>query len=173
MNPGDSLVDTIFEKGLKGCDAMIVVLSNHSITSKWVRDELNVGMVKKIEGKTKLIPVRLDRCEVPECLLNTIWQDVPDLQNYDQQFERIVNTSFGQFDKPPLGERPPYVRPDVLEIGDLTRIDSLICEAACRMAIEEDSPLINPDPLVTSLAEQGVSESHIMETQEILANRAT
>ena len=51
MLPGDSLVEKIWDEGLKGCDAMIVVLSAHSIKSKWVREELNSGMIKKIRRK--------------------------------------------------------------------------------------------------------------------------
>src|ERR1017187_4936530 len=66
MLPGDSLVDKIWNEGIKGCAAFIVVLSDESVGSKWVHEELNSGIVKKIEDKTKLIPIRLDACEVPE-----------------------------------------------------------------------------------------------------------
>ena len=66
MNPGDSVIDKIWDEGLKGCDAFIIVLSEHSIKSKWVHEELNTAFVKKIEDKTKLIPIRLDAAEVPE-----------------------------------------------------------------------------------------------------------
>jgi TIR domain len=110
MNPGDSLVDKIFEEGLRDCQAMIVVLSQHSIESKWVREELNAAVVKKIEKATRLIPVRLDRCEVPQCLRSTIWQDIPNLQEYGEQFSRVLNAIYGQYEKPPLGPAPQYVQ---------------------------------------------------------------
>jgi len=171
INPGDSLVDKIFEEGLKDCQAFIVVLSVNSVDKRWVREELDAGMVRKIEKQTKLIAVRLDGCEIPECLKHIVWQDVTNPEAYDAEFERILNAIFGVYDKPPVGARPAYTRPDVLQIGDLTRIDSVIFEHACQMALDADNPLINADPLVAALTPQGISETQIMETQEILESR--
>ena len=171
INPGDSIVDKIFNEGLKNCEAIVIVLSNNSIDKPWVREELNAGMVRKIEKGSKLIPIRLDGCEVPECLKHTCWQEILDLRNFDKEFERILNAVFGMYDKPPIGERPAYVRPDVLKIGDLTRIDSVIFEVACRTALEQDNPLIAAEPLVAALKAKGISETQIMETQEVLDSR--
>src|SRR3982750_1666990 len=61
--PGDSLVDKIWNEGFKDCDAFIVVLSDTSTRSNWVREELNTGVVKRIEDNTKLLALRLDECE--------------------------------------------------------------------------------------------------------------
>ena len=36
---GDSLVDKIYEHGLKDCDVFIVLLSPASLASRWVKDE--------------------------------------------------------------------------------------------------------------------------------------
>src|SRR4051812_40380628 len=58
--PGDDLVDQVFEKGLKNADVVIVILSQASVNKPWVRAELNVAAVKRINGLTKLIPVVLD-----------------------------------------------------------------------------------------------------------------
>jgi hypothetical protein len=77
MLPGDSLIEKIWNEGLKNCDVFIVVLSINSIGSKWVREELNTGIVKRIEDNTKLIAIRLDTCEVPEPLRNRIWMIFP------------------------------------------------------------------------------------------------
>jgi hypothetical protein len=60
---------------------------------------------------------------------------------------------------------------DRLQFSFGSLLDSVIFERACSMAIEADCPLINPGPLVAHLAEQGVSESQIMETQEVLDTR--
>jgi hypothetical protein len=100
-----------------------------------------------------------------------VWQDVKNTEAYDAEFERILNAIFSVYDKPPVGERPAYTRPDVLQIADLTRIDSVIFESACRMALEGDNPLINSDPLIAALLPQGISEAQIIETQEILESR--
>ena len=172
MNPGDSLVDKIFGEGLGNCDAMIVVLSEKSVNKKWVREELNAGMVKRIEENTKLIPLRLDGCEVPECLKSTVWQEIPDLQRCDEQFDHILSAIFGMYERPPLGSAPEYVEPEVLAIGDLSRVDSIIFEAACRKLLEQpDNSFIEPDWLIAAMGEKGISETQIMETQEVLEGR--
>ena len=48
MLPGDSLVDKIFEEGIRNANAVIVILSSNSINKKWVREELNAAFVKRI-----------------------------------------------------------------------------------------------------------------------------
>jgi hypothetical protein len=76
MFPGDSLIDKIFEEGLKNSQAVIIVLSKNSVKKRWVKEELNASMVKKINDGSKLIPVVIDDCDVPECLLSTVWQKI-------------------------------------------------------------------------------------------------
>lgn len=76
MKPGDNLVDKIFEEGLKEARAVVIVLSTTSVQKPWVREELNVSVVNRISRGTKLIPVLIDNCEVPECLRSTVWQRV-------------------------------------------------------------------------------------------------
>lgn len=172
MLPGDSLVDKIFNEGLKSCTAFIIVLSSNSVSSKWVREELSAGIVKRIEDNTRLIPIRLDGCDVPMALKDTVWIDIPDPQTYDRQLEQVVNAIYGQYSKPPLGDAPRYVHPDVLRVDDLPPIDSVIFERACRIAIEQGhSVLIHGQRLVSELASEGISEEQIMETQEVLEGR--
>ena len=171
MNPGDSLVDKIFEEGLKTCEAMIVVLSQHSVESKWVREELNAAIVRKIENATKLIPVRLDHSEVPECLKHCIWQDIADPANYDTEFKRVLNSIHGQYEKPPIGEPPSHVVDHAPAFDGLARIDGIILEAICHIAIENEIPFVEGEPLIGKLKTVGITEAEIMETQEILEGR--
>ena len=128
--------------------------------------------MKRIADSTKLIPLRLDGCEVPTALMNTVWIDIPNVADYEREFEQIVNAVYGQYNKPPLGNTPAYVRPDVLQMDGLTPIDSVIFEHACKIAIEQGhSMLIHGGRMVSELAPQGVSEKQIMETQEVLEGR--
>jgi hypothetical protein len=170
INPGDSLVDKIFNEGLKNCETFVVVLSNNSIGKPWVREELNLGMVRKIEERSKLIPIRLDECDVPECLKATAWEDIRDLANYDLEFERVLNAIFGMYLKPPIGERPAYLRTGVAAISRLTAIDSMVFAAACKLAIESDVSLIPTEPVVKSVAGEGVSRDQILESLDVLAH---
>jgi hypothetical protein len=64
------------------------------------------------------------------------------------------------------------VRPEVLHIADLTPIDCVIFERACRVAIEQGhSDLISGEQLILDLGKQGISEAQIMETQDVLERR--
>src|SRR5688572_2273204 len=87
MLPGDSLVDKIFEEGIKGATAFIVVLSNTSVQKKWVREEMNAGFVARVSRQCKVIPVVIDDCEIPEALKSTLWERINDLDNYDESFK--------------------------------------------------------------------------------------
>jgi hypothetical protein len=172
MLPGDSLVEKIFYEGIKECPAFIVVVSEHSIKSKWVHEELNSAIVKRIEGKVKVIPVRLDQCEIPEPLINILWTDIPDLNSYDEEFGRIVKSIFGQYDKPTLGERPVYAKPNALRIDALTTIDSMVLAAACNIAIPQGHFLMcNMEQFATKLGQNGVPPNDVVEAMEILHKR--
>lgn len=169
MLPGDSVIEKIWEEGLKACDAFVVVLSEESLSSRWVQEELNSGFVKRIQDRTRLIPVRLDNAKVPEVLRAIVWIDIDDLRSYGRQFERIVNAIHGQYTRPPLGPRPAHICPDVAAMDGLAPIDSTIFERACRISIEQGHPdSISGKRLVAELNRQGISEAQIVETQQVL-----
>src|ERR1017187_1997785 len=73
IKPGDSLVEKIFEEGIKNADSFLVVVSSNSILKRWVREELDSGVVRKIEKTCRLIPVVIDACEVPQALKHLKW----------------------------------------------------------------------------------------------------
>src|ERR1035441_7615422 len=64
--PGDNILDKVFKEGLNQSDAIIIVLSAVSITKPFVKKELNAAVVRSIYEQTRLIPIRLDECEIPE-----------------------------------------------------------------------------------------------------------
>ncbi len=105
MKPGDSLVDRIFEQGLKSAQAVIIVLSAVGVTKPWVREELNNSAVSRINRGLRIIPVVIDQCEIPEALAATLWQRVDDLEHYDDAFQRILDAIFDRSTKPPVGRR--------------------------------------------------------------------
>lgn len=55
MRPGDSLVRRIFDEGIGTADSFIIVLSANSIDKPWVREELDAGVVRRIEDDCRLI----------------------------------------------------------------------------------------------------------------------
>ena len=138
--PGDSLINKIFDEGIRNAMAVIVVLSKYSVTKPWVREELNASMVKKIQGSSKVIPIVIDDCQIPECLIPTIWEKIKDLKNYDAELDRIVMSIYGQYNKPPIGTPPSYTQTVIDVIPNLTGIDSLVLKLSCEKAIEIGNP---------------------------------
>ena len=115
MKPGDSLVQKIFEEGIRQADYVIIVLSSISLTKPWVREELDSAVVRRIEGKCRIIPVALDDCEIPVCLSHLIRVMIKDVKNYSNEVQRIINTIHGVSDRPPLGPPPSHVPIPVLK----------------------------------------------------------
>lgn len=94
---GDSLIDKIFEEGLSQAAAFVVVLSPESVRSKWVRQELDVATVRKIEGITKIIPVVIGDAEIPSALRALLWIDMR--QNFEEGVQKILNSVHGTTEK--------------------------------------------------------------------------
>jgi DNA-binding MarR family transcriptional regulator len=90
---GDSLIDKIFEEGLSRAAAFVVVISSESVRSKWVRQELDVATVRKIDGVTKIIPVVIGDAEIPSALRALLWIDMR--QNFERGVQRIINSVRG------------------------------------------------------------------------------
>ncbi len=168
MLPGDSLVDKIFEEGLKDAQAIILVLSRFSVEKPWVREELNAAVVKRINTGSKLIPVLIDECEVPEALKSTLWQRIENLDSYQESFDRILAGIFGTYDKPPLGTPPPYATRFTQTIGSLTNVDSLVLRLASEAAIETGDDFIDPNELYIKDGQPLLPEAELTDAIEIL-----
>lgn len=80
--PGESIVSKINE-GLAECDFVILFLSKNSVTSNWVKKEWETILWDEIDqDKTKIIPVKLDDCEVPKILQTKKYIDFSNDYNY-------------------------------------------------------------------------------------------
>lgn len=168
MLPGDSLVDKIFEEGIKEAKAVVVVLSKFSVGKPWVKEELNAAFVKRINNGSKLIPVVIDDCEVPEALKTTVWEPVADISSYDQSFERIVASIFGATDKPAIGSPPEYVHSFIQTIGGLNNIDSLVLRLSCEAALATGATYVNPVEVFLNTGSPVIPEAELKDSLEIL-----
>jgi hypothetical protein len=169
MLPGDSLVDKIFEEGLKEAEAVIIILSNFSVDKPWVREELNASIVSKIGKGTKIIPIVLDECNVPEALTSTLWEKIDDLESYENSFKRVLSSIYGTTDKPALGASPAYTSSIYHEIGGLTKADNLILKEACDFIIQDDNDLlVDPEKVFGDGSKLGFSTVEIEDCIEML-----
>lgn len=168
MLPGDSLVDKIFEEGLKEANAVIIVLSKFSVEKPWVREELNAAFVKRMNNGSRLIPVVIDDCEVPEALKSTLWESITDLSAYDSNLERIVASIYGANHKPPIGPQPEYVQSFVQAIGGLNNIDSLVFRLSCEEVLKTEDICVNPGYVFLKDDKPLVPEEELKDSLEIL-----
>ncbi|MCD6197414.1 MAG: toll/interleukin-1 receptor domain-containing protein [Deltaproteobacteria bacterium] len=168
MLPGDSLIDKIFEEGLKNAEAIIIVLSNHSVNKPWVKEELNAGMMKKISMGTKIIPVVIDNCSVPESLKSTLWERISDTASYQENLDRIVASIFGHREKPPLGQPPAYTKSVLSEISGLTRLDNLVLKESCESELKKYKYIVNPKDLFLKNRKNNIPEGELSDSLEML-----
>jgi len=173
MRPGDSLVDKIFEEGLKEAAAVIVVLSKTSVAKPWVREELNAAVVDRIGRGTKLIPVVLDDCEVPQALKSLLWEPVKDPANFGENLARVVDSVFGHTQKPALGPVPAYVNGHTAypSIQGLTSADAAVLHILFEHFIHDHHSYIDPASLNTTASAHDVDPSVVQDSLEVLANQ--
>jgi hypothetical protein len=172
MRIGDSLVDKIFEEGLKEASAVIIVLSSNSVAKSWVREELNAAFVSRMEKGTRIIPIVLDNCDVPEALKHLLWETVHDIANFDATLNRVVDEIFEQSAKPPLGAPPVYFgATSTRKIGGLTTADSVTLEALYRAFLSQPASYVEANELRSPMREEGLSEEIILDSLAVLEHK--
>jgi hypothetical protein len=169
MKLGDSLRQKIFEEGLKNAQAIIVVLSAFSVDKPWVNEELDIAMVRKINGESRLIPVIIDNCIIPECLKATVHQRIKEVTSYEDEFREIVSSILDQSSKPSLGALPKFATTVVDRIYGLTDVDSLILNLACEAQFEKQG--LVGFPLWEMAEKYGISASDFHESLDILERK--
>ncbi len=88
INVGDSLISKI-EQGILGSSYFVVVLSETSVASRWVREELEAAMLRTLNGENVLIlPVRIDACPVPAFLRSKKYADFRD--GFEHGLDQII-----------------------------------------------------------------------------------
>lgn len=166
MLPGDSLVDKIFEEGLKEAAGVVVVISNVSIAKRWVREELNAAVVARIEKGTRLFPIVLDDCEVPHALRSTVWEPVADTSNFSVCLERVLDAVLERPIKPALGSAP--ARHAALGIPGLSAADGAILSLLFDVFVEKDRVAVDPEIVVEAAGRQKIDEAMVSESLAIL-----
>lgn len=140
IRPGDSLVQRLFNEGLAQADAVVVVVSHSSAHKRWVREELDNATVNRIEGGTRLIPVRLDDAEMPAPLKHLLWINATrDANGVNQAAQSIADTLHGRESKPHVGAGPSYAG-TAQAIPGLNAADEFLLTLAIKEAIERERP---------------------------------
>ena len=96
LTSSPSMVEGIFEQGLGKSDVVVIVLTENSIRSKWVRAEMETAVILRIEDKCRVLPVLLDGVDVPVSLKTAYHVRVSDCDAYDEEFGRILEVIRGR-----------------------------------------------------------------------------
>lgn len=113
--------------GLQNFECFLVLLSIESSKSKWVRHELDTAMVQKLEGVTRVIPLIMEPCEIPQPLKALLWVDMS--TNFDGGVEKILHAVHGISARPPLGVTPSYITDLSESVGGLSKLASTLGKA--------------------------------------------
>jgi hypothetical protein len=171
IGPGDSLVSRIFEEGLKNAEVVIVVISAASVQKRWVREELNASVIKRLEGSIKLIPVVIDDCDIPEALTDILHVRIADVNDYGAELDRIVNAILGTSGKPPLGKVPAFTKPSSLAIPGLYPADQHVMEIVCELSLTGDTDVLTPGDVAAHAKQLGMSEKQVRESIPVLGEQ--
>jgi len=89
MLPGDSLYHRIAD-GIENASWFIVVLSDHSVASKWCQKELELALHREFkDGDVFVIPVLISDCELPPFLKAKLYADMRP-ESYDSGLESLL-----------------------------------------------------------------------------------
>ena len=90
LDIGDSLVGKI-SSAIDKADFVVAVLSQNSVRSNWVQKELQIAMTKEIEGRrVKVLPVLIERCDIPEFLIDKVYADFTDPSEFDGPLFKLL-----------------------------------------------------------------------------------
>lgn len=89
--PGNTIIEKITE-GIQKTGSFIIVLSQNSIESGWVNDELEKALTKEIHGrKGAVIPVVIDDCKIPDTLAHKCFADLRSAETRKTVVKSIIN----------------------------------------------------------------------------------
>jgi hypothetical protein len=87
---GDSIVERI-EHGLRESDYLVVVLSRASVSSPWVRRELNSALMRQLADRSiTVLPVLKEPCHIPAIIADLYYADCS--QSFDKGVTDLVNS---------------------------------------------------------------------------------
>jgi TIR domain len=105
IGAGDSLRRKI-DEGLSNCTVFLVLLTPTSITKPWVNQEMDAGLMQKLQARARFMPVRKD---LPTTALPPLLSGMysPELQDFEKDIQQLILNIHNVSRKPPLGPSPP------------------------------------------------------------------
>lgn len=163
LNYGDSLIK-LFDR-IDEADVFLIIISKDSVESKWVKEELSAGFIRKIEEGTKVIPIIIDKgVDIPPSLKHIKQCRINDIIDYEDVYKELCHSMWEISNKPQRGSRPNYVSSK--PIDGLNILDSLIIKELGN-SLHSRSNMFSFDELV-EFTENEFSEEDISESVQVL-----
>jgi TIR domain len=124
LSAGDSLIERLLEEGLKEAAWVAAVVSRASIESRWVREELSIATVRRLDGKVRVIPIVIEDVEVPLALSALVRVDMR--KGFDLGVRDILNAINGVRERPAVAEVPAYIKGLSSSVGGLSPIATTV-----------------------------------------------
>lgn len=156
IQAGDSLRQKI-DSGLDTCTHFLVLLTPGSLAKPWVQQEMDAGLVRKIGGKARFIPLRagIAPSALPPLLSGMLSPEIG--TDFETSIRNLVNDIYDVSRKPRLGPPPAHISlPQTGYSKTATAIAKLFVEET------EHGEFGQPQKHVSELVEAiGVSEEDI------------
>lgn len=139
ISSGDSLRQKI-DEGLGNCTHFLVLLTPRSISKPWVNQEMDAGLVRKLNSACKFIPVRYDLAasELPPLLSGMFAPEI----KADEDITQLISDIQGISRKPPLG------RPRHAASAETTTGYSAAANAVAKYFVENSEHGCFGDPMI-------------------------
>lgn len=162
LSHGESLIEKIFTEGIKSADAFIIVISEFSVRKTWITEEMRPGLVKRITAHSKLIPIVIDDCEIPESLRDVPLVTIRDVNTGDREIKKIAESLYGGA-VPTTPEMPAKAAEETVRmIPGLTKDEMQILKTSCEYSVEKDRRFVNTSDITAELtAKESISASSI------------
>lgn len=115
ISAGDSFRQKI-DEGLGGCTHFLVLLTPNSLSKPWINQEMDAGLMRKLNAKSKFIPVRyqVSPTQLPALLTGML---SPEIVNPEVDIQQLISDIHGISKKPILGSSPTVLDSKVLKTG--------------------------------------------------------
>jgi hypothetical protein len=141
IRAGDSLRRKI-DEGLSNCTVFLVLLTPESIDKPWVNQEMDAGLIRKIEERARFIPVRKN---LPPSALPPLLRGMlsPALEDFEEDVRQLIADIHGVSRKPVLGPTPQGASQEV-NTGH-----SPAATAVARLFVEGTQHALHFDPVMS------------------------
>lgn len=168
LRPGDSLTQKIFEEGLSQAGTCVFLMSRNSVDKPWAKAELENAIAQRVDGRIRLIPVKLEDCAAPNAVSDILWLDLARYGTIEVVATEIAKVVFGHSDKPPVGPKPAWATSASLQLPGLDKQDGVVLGLVYEVALYGHREAIQGGELVPLAEPLGISFDDLYEATQIL-----